>query len=319
VDEIQTSDTGPASRTKHAPAGVLRAAGRLVAMQAEKTKLLQITVPRLYAALGKSICGNPTLQQDFAQQIKAMERLRDERRGLEAIAKQRPSGASLVDKAKKVALEATDLAQTKAVDMRIFQALVDLGTKAYASHGEKSGTTEEIAPLAAALSRTAELQRDLADLDKRSKGQVLSPKLLVCAALGLGFLALCGVAINRRGGPSDSQSAQSDPNDDSSRRDTSGDGSDAHGVSQDYLDAYKKGEAAARHWVTQIERARDRGLPPQAIAQYVKSLNMIVEHHERTFNAVLGARNQGGRMTPAIERCRGLYEGAKDTAGKYAQ
>jgi hypothetical protein len=182
------SDTTVASAKRS-----LKSAGLLVAKKTERTKLATVTLPRAYLELGKAVYKDAAKRIVFADQCRKLDALLNERKKIHEDAKAKPTASTLTEKARQVASDAQDLAKTKAIDLKVFQAFASLGESAYSELGRNAGLAEVIEPIAMAVERRDLLDQEMASLEASSKGQWITPRRLVIgggALLGLMVLAM---------------------------------------------------------------------------------------------------------------------------------
>jgi hypothetical protein len=167
-----------------------------------------MTIPRAYAELGKSVYKDVGKRGGFTSLFEQLDKLLAERKKINDDAKARPSASTFTDKAKQVAAEATDLAKTKAIDLKVYQAFASLGESAYTQLLEKAGPTEVVGPLANAIARREVLDKETAGIENSAKGQWITPRRLVIGGgVLLGVMVLAMISPDERGGtltPNDS-------------------------------------------------------------------------------------------------------------------
>jgi hypothetical protein len=190
MDEIPeiTTDTTVTSAKKS-----LQSAGSLIAKKTERTKLATVTIPRAYAELGKSVYKDAGKRGAFTSLFEQLDKLLAERKRINDDAKARPSASTFTDKAKQVAAEATDLAKTKAIDLKVYKAFASLGESAYTQVGVDFGPKEVVGPLATAIARRDLLDSETATIEASSKGKWITPRRLVIG--GGTLLALMVLSI----------------------------------------------------------------------------------------------------------------------------
>jgi hypothetical protein len=194
MDSIPEINVSPSKSAAGSTTASLKAAGSLVAKKAERTKLVTVTLPRAYADLGKSIYKDDALRPEFAELFTGIDALLAQRKQINEAGKSRLSGNGLADKVRKAAAYATDMAKSKAIDLQAFQAFAKLGEAVYRrQHKDDATLTDAIKPIAVAVSRRDQLDRDTASIQKDSKGHWLTPKRITWGVgifIGLGVLGL---------------------------------------------------------------------------------------------------------------------------------
>lgn len=159
--------------------GSLKAAGSLIAKQAERTKIVTVTLPRAYAELGKAVYKSSGRRSDFPELFQAIDDLFAERQKIKERAAARPKATTLADKAKRVAADAAGLATTKALDLRALQALAKLGEAIYCQPGADSGHADLIAGIAKMIACRDELDSEIAATNTGVKESWLKTKRTV--------------------------------------------------------------------------------------------------------------------------------------------
>lgn len=190
MDSMPEINVSPSKSAAGSTTASFKAAGSLVAKKAERTKLVTVTLPRAYADLGKSVYKDDALRAGFAELFKGIDELLAQRKQINEAGKARPSGNGLADKARKAAADATDMAKSKAIDLQAFQAFAKLGEAVYQQHKDDAALADAIKPIAVAVSRRDQLDRDTASIQKDSKGHWLTPKRI---AWGVGIFIGLGV------------------------------------------------------------------------------------------------------------------------------
>jgi hypothetical protein len=160
---VATFVTTATASAKKATAS-LKSAGNRIALKAERTKLVTVTLPSAYAVLGKAVYKDGTRRDEFADLFKATADLLARRSQIDEEAKARPMGSGLADKAKKVASDAAALARMKAIDLEAYQALARLGEAVYEKHGGDAGATDLVEPITRAITRRDQLDRDMKEM-----------------------------------------------------------------------------------------------------------------------------------------------------------
>lgn len=189
MSSLPEINVGPSKSAAGSTSASLKAAGSLVAKKAERTKLVTVTLPRAYADFGKSVYKKDALRDGFAELFTSIDELLAQRKQINEAGKARPAGNGLADKARKAAADATDLARSKAIDLQAFQAFAKLGEAVYLQHKDDADFTDAIKPIAVAVARREQLDRETASIQKESKGHWLTPKRI---AWGLGIFVALG-------------------------------------------------------------------------------------------------------------------------------
>jgi hypothetical protein len=170
----------------------LKSAGSLVAKAAERTKIATAILPRAYGELGKAAYTEASRREEFSELFKAIDDLMAERRRIHEEATAQPAAETFADKAKRAVSDAASLARTKAIDLQAFRAFAQLGEAIYQQHASDAGPVELVSPIAKAIERRDQLDRDTTALHKASEGSWITPKRILLAAsffIGLGLIS----------------------------------------------------------------------------------------------------------------------------------
>lgn len=84
-------------------AATAKSAALLTAKQTERTKILNVSLPQAYAALGKQVYSTNSHREDFAAAFTELDESHAKVERLEDQATSRPTGEKMSDKAKAVA------------------------------------------------------------------------------------------------------------------------------------------------------------------------------------------------------------------------
>ena len=163
-----------------------KAAAQLVAKEAERTKLLNLTLPALYHGLGKRIHNAKCFRQDFPEVYKNIDGLLAEIATLQAQGANAAKVEGLSAKAKAVAKATSDMAHTQSLRVKLNHALTELGKAVFEKHSEQSAPAEVVGPIVECCSRVKKLDAEISGLSKSQTGQWFTPKRI---ALGSGTLA----------------------------------------------------------------------------------------------------------------------------------
>jgi hypothetical protein len=172
-------------------AATAKSAAMLTVKQTERTKLLNVSLPQAFAALGKQVYSANDLRTDFTQEFGELDSLHAKVEELESRAKSRPVGEKITDKAKAVAASTKDRAEAQAQRLQISRLMAKLGNAAYEKHGKGAGPAESITPIEQLLSRSDVLAAEIEELSNECKGQWVTPKrvafgcVMVVALMGM--------------------------------------------------------------------------------------------------------------------------------------
>ena len=167
-----------------------KAAAQLVAKQAERTKLVNVTLPAMYLALGRHIHKEGCFRDEFPEVYKKIDGLLAQIAALQPHAANAAKVEGLSAKAKAAAKATSDMAQTQAVKLKLNHALTELGKAVFEKHAEQSAPAEVVGPIVNCRARIKKLDAEIADLSKAQIGQILTPKRIVFAGGVISVLLL---------------------------------------------------------------------------------------------------------------------------------
>lgn len=249
------------------------AAATLAKKKAALATLNNVTLPKIYYAIGKRLAGLAQLPPELAA-------LRDKIRSLEAQiaavpAKETSEAATgLAAKAKQLAQQAAKATSDAAATAQIHAAYVSLGKAAVDKYGDKSVPKEVLPDLQQANRSIAELKEEIATLGAASGKGIVTPGRLLLAG-GLGTAVLLGFVFLRLFSGNDSPAggsnalAVAEPNRESPehKQRTSTSLEEMRAGTQRKLDAIKKGGEIDRfrskvqrqlsEWQTAAEKLKD--------------------------------------------------------------
>jgi hypothetical protein len=169
----------------------LKDAGQLAARHAQRAKLVTMTLPATYKALGRHLYGSKAFQDEFPETYQEFDRLAAEMKAIKTQAGSRPTADGITAKAKAVTAAAKDIAQTKALEMKVAQAFGRFGEAVFDKHGEQSGPVEMVKPIADARAQVAVLDGEITNLGRTRSGQFLTTKrIMVAGIIALPLIAL---------------------------------------------------------------------------------------------------------------------------------
>jgi len=170
-------------------------AARCAQATAERTQLVNVTLPRAYAELGRVVFKDSTRRTEFAELITQIENLLSQRSQIEQECKARPAGSTLAAKAKKAVADAAALATTKAVDIQVYHAYSKLGEAVYQRLGNDAGPTAVTQPISMAVAKRDQLDEELSAMASAAQDRWLTPKRIAVATVGLAALAIASVGL----------------------------------------------------------------------------------------------------------------------------
>lgn len=179
-----------------------RGAAQYAAKQTERTKLINLTLPPLYQALGRHAFSSPDFRAEFAELFQQLDQVQAE---LSEISGRSPAVAkSLGDKAKAMAGQAMQAAQSQKLSMRQSSLFGTLGKAMYDKHEDASGPQELVKPIADTVARLAMLDSELDGLSATKDGSWITPKRLAISIGAAACVLLLIFMLMLRGGSSHS-------------------------------------------------------------------------------------------------------------------
>jgi hypothetical protein len=172
------------------------AATKLVALQAERTKLNTLTLPAAYRALGKDCLQQKRHLECVPELMSQLRSVLAEIKQLSEIATTQDAPKSFTDKAKAAGKQVLDVARTKQLGMKRDSIIGGIGKAIYDQQSEKSGAVELVSPIQRTITRIAELDAEIDHQSQAGKGSLLTPKMML---VGVGAIGLLFVAILFRG------------------------------------------------------------------------------------------------------------------------
>jgi hypothetical protein len=173
------------------------AAAKLVGLQAERTRLTTLTLPAAYRTLGNDCVQQKRHLDGVKELIEQLQAVVSEIKALSEISKPQASNQSFTDKAKAAGKHAVDLARRKQLEMKRESLCGDVGKVIYETYKESSGSKDLVTPIQAALQRVAELDSEIAKVEK---GSWITRKYLLFMAAGIAVTVI--VALFFPGGKS---------------------------------------------------------------------------------------------------------------------
>lgn len=144
-----------------------KAAGQLVAKQAERTKLVSVSLPNAFTALGKSVYSTGRYREELTAAYSVLDGHVQAIKQLKAQAASQQKAQGLADKAKAAAKSASDVAQVKLHEAKAQSALTELGRAAFGRFGDQAGAPPEIDPIIQLTRRIEILDQDIAELSSK--------------------------------------------------------------------------------------------------------------------------------------------------------
>jgi hypothetical protein len=137
-----------------------KAAARYVARQAERTKLVSMTLPAAYLALGRHVYSSGRSQAEFPDLHQKVAGFAGEIEGIESRAAAQPKAEGFIAKAKAAARTAQEMMQVQSLRVKGNRVLTELGKAAFEKIGPAAGPDELVRPIAEARDRVAALDAE---------------------------------------------------------------------------------------------------------------------------------------------------------------
>ena len=167
----------------------MRAAGRLIAVQAERATTANVSLPAAYRRLGRHVYGVGSFRPDFPDRFRTLEGLAAKLRSVD-----RDAGVStsigIGGKAKAIAGSAKATAARKLLERQYGRELAALGAAAYEKHGGQAGPPEIVRTISEVRGRLESLDVETATLLAAGGGRVLTPKRIAICGAAAAFLSL---------------------------------------------------------------------------------------------------------------------------------
>ena len=181
-----------------------KGAGRLIAKQAERTKLRTVSIPNAYNALGKGVFTANNFRADLTDAYAQIDGYENAIKHLKAQAAAQPKAEHLTGRAKSAAMAVSSATQVTVLESKRRDALMELGRAAFERFGEQAGPLELCTAISQCKARLAALDLEIERLSTSKSGQVLTPKRLAqggIAAILLvaGYFALAVFSGDERG------------------------------------------------------------------------------------------------------------------------
>lgn len=152
------------------------AATKMVALQAERTKLATMTLPAAYRALGKDCLKEKRHLDCVTDLTDQLRSVLAEIKKLTEVAATQPTPQSLTDKAKAAGIYAVDVARQKQLGMKRNSLIASIGKAIYEKHLGASGPIELVGPIKSAMDRNTQLETEVGQQSQVGKGMVVSLK-----------------------------------------------------------------------------------------------------------------------------------------------
>lgn len=166
----------PETTNKQSLVEAAKGAAQYAAKQTERTKLINLRLPPLYQALGRHALSSPDFRAEFAELFQQLDQVQAEKTEIKG--RIPVATKSYGDKAKAMAGQAMDAAQSQKLSLKHSSLLGTLGKAVYDEHETASGPPELVSPIADNMARLAVLDSELDALSATTNGSWITPKRL---------------------------------------------------------------------------------------------------------------------------------------------
>ena len=173
-------------------------ASRLVARKTERTKLVYMTLPAAYRALGKYCFEKEHHRSVCEDYFLKAEQINSELAKLKDLPTNESASKSISHNGKSTVKRFTNMAQSKTLSVKLGAVFAEIGKAVFDHFPEESEPEEFKTPLRDGLSRLNILDKELADLSEVGNGSWITPKRLVFAVAGLLVVLLIGMLGERK-------------------------------------------------------------------------------------------------------------------------
>jgi hypothetical protein len=188
--------TDALSKTVADLAETTKAAGRLAIAEARKAKLVNITLPAAYLALGRDIFTDGRFRSEFPAIYAEIESTQLEIARL-TTGREIKIGEDFWERSRKAALNLKDTAQAKSQALRADSLMRRLGKEVYTAHGENSGSGAIIIPVSRCLSEIEKAEVQIRQESAVRQGRWVTPARLLCGSLGVLALVVSMAVYNK--------------------------------------------------------------------------------------------------------------------------
>jgi len=243
-----------------------------------------------------------------------LDALLNERKKIHEDAKAKPTASTLTEKARQVASDAQDLANTKAIDLKVFQAFASLGESAYSELGRNAGLAEVVEPIAMAVERRDALDHEMAGIEAATKGQWITPRrFLIAGGMFLGLMALAMITP--------SQTVR-DAGGSGARRSVHGSDDQQTAESTSYTQGFEQGRRYGETFATVMAKHADKPavlekFREEAKSEAVKFRSMFTENTEHM--SLLQPSQITREVRNETDRSRGYFEGFMSVVSPHLQ
>lgn len=191
--QIETDPQSRASFGENASAAV-----KIMSLQAELTKLQNITIPFAFLALGREIANQRLGQELFPDLYEKLDSVKREIISLSETSDEPASQRSLTDRAKAAGQQMADIARKKQMELKRESILRNIGESVYNQQSELTIPEHLAKPISEAIQRKEFIKTEIQRLSEIGKGGFLTPKRILVSTGVLFFFLLFSVGAKNQ-------------------------------------------------------------------------------------------------------------------------
>jgi hypothetical protein len=191
--QIETNPQSRASFGENASAAV-----KIMSLQAELTKLQNITIPFAFLALGREIANQRLGQELFPDLYEKLDSVKREITSLSETSDEPVSQRSLTDRAKAAGQQMADIARKKQMELKRESILRNIGESVYNQQSELTIPEHLAKPISEAFQRKEFIKTEIQRLSEIGKGGFLTPKRILVSTGVLFFFLLFSVGAKNQ-------------------------------------------------------------------------------------------------------------------------
>jgi hypothetical protein len=159
-----------------------KAAARLTAKQAERTRITRFALPKAYRDLGKAIYAAQQYRQEFPHLYADIDESRER---IEALKQPQPvqENQGFSEQAKAAARKTRNAATAKALSVKVAGQMGLLGKAVYEKYGPSSVPADLTSTIATHHHRLAQLDAEIVSIEQPFAGRALTPKRIAIGAV----------------------------------------------------------------------------------------------------------------------------------------
>lgn len=180
-------------------AATAKAATKLTAGKAEQAKITNVSLPKAFLPLGRSLYESGRYRESHTQLYSKLDRINERIRNLEGNLENR-SGETTASKAKALAASARDAGHVKALQRQLKHGLSELGLAVFDAEGVNCGPQDLVEPIEELSRRYSLLEVEIARLNAQGYSRIFTLKQFtvgVMAVLVAGTIGIAGMMLGR--------------------------------------------------------------------------------------------------------------------------